>query len=183
MLNPWSACVRRVSFFRGAKKRAKSTPYVTHYIKKPMLMKSLKQVSSKSLISYHRRWRNSKGLHFTDPILSARHILCNDGLQHSLRMRRNWKNFNTTLFSKTLSQQHLVPRRAELTPRYVHFDTNFCIVAMCGDTTAVNWAGYPVTVYVCIHVMGCGAGEHNWRRPAHSLHLLMSNLILSFVPP
>ena len=72
-------------------------------------MKSQKQVSSKSLISYHRRWRKSKGLHFTDPILSARRILCNDDLQHSLRARRNWKNFNTRLFSKLLSHGREAP--------------------------------------------------------------------------
>jgi hypothetical protein len=178
-------------------------------------MKSQKQVSSKSLISYHRRWRKSKGLHFTDPILSARHILCNDDLQHSLRARRNWNNFNTTLFSKTLSRgrealiagwvfcdavyqttrRNMPVTTVTTTPCTSHSGTDTSLCAFqhnClyyGDVWIHNCCELDrlscgiLCMYTCAGVR-CG-GAQSARSCTQSVPCtsLMSNLILSFVPP
>jgi hypothetical protein len=62
-----------------------------------------------------------------------------------------------------------------------------CIVAICGDATAVNWSGYSVAFYMCIHmlVLGCGAGEHNWHSPAHSqgcsFYHILTTCLLKFI--
>jgi len=153
-------------------------------------MKSQKQVSNKSLISYHKRLRKSKGLHFTDPISSARRILCKDDLQHSLRARRNWKNVNTRLFSKILSRgkeatiaggvycdavyqttrRHMPVTTATTAPCTSHSGTDTPLCALrhkclyCGDVWRYNCC----ELHVCIHMLGCGAGGHNWHSPTVS---------------